>query len=242
MAEPQPTETDLNPSKLGTKEYWDAAYTRETANFLSNPSDEGVIWFDESLAESRILSYLSSSDIPPTSSFLDIGTGNGHLLFELIESEDYDESTAMVGIDYSERSIELSRTIAKEREVEERVRFEIADVIKDELLEAEWVPKGDLECGFDVVLDKGTYDAISLSEETLDDGRRVYEDYPRKVAAVVKKGGLLVITSCNWTEEELEKKMLAEKSLKLHGRVKYPTFSFGGKTGQTICTVCFQKI
>lgn len=99
--------------------------------------------------------------------------------------------------------------------MQKSVKFEVADVIKDELLDANWVPKNSAEgvpVGFDVVLDKGTYDAISLSEETLADGRRVYEDYPRKVAAVVKTGGLLVVTSCNWTEEELQKKMLAEKS------------------------------
>ncbi|KAL7269784.1 Protein-lysine N-methyltransferase efm4 [Rhizina undulata] len=224
----------LNPSKLGTKYYWDHAYERETLNFATNPEDEGQIWFSESDAETRILDYLSSEGISPTSSFLDVGTGNGHLLFELIAEGDY--SGKMVGIDYSAKGIELARKIAEEREVE-GVEFEVVDVIKDDLEGAAWVPEG----GFDVVLDKGTFDAISLSEETLGDGRRVYELYAEKVRGVIKRGALLVVTSCNWTEEELRRKMLVVDDLEYYGKIKYPSFKFGGQEGQTISSVCFRR-
>lgn len=186
---------------------WDQAYQRETENFLFNPEDEGIIWFDESGAEDRVINYLSMLDLPPAPSFLDLGTGNGHLLFEIHETGDYDDST-LVGIDYSEAAVGLARKIAKEREVDEDVKFEVADIIGEEMAGKDWVPEG----GFDVVLDKGTYDAISLSDETLPDGRRIYEDYPRKVSSVLKKDGWLVITSCNWTEEELRAKMGVQKS------------------------------
>jgi SAM-dependent methyltransferase len=179
---------------------WEQAYARETANFLENRSDEGVIWFEESDAENRILRYLHDLELPASTSFLDVGTGNGHLLFELLDNEDVEYSGgAIVGIDYSEKSIMLSQRIAEERGMAEKVRFEAVDIIKDSLQNAPWVPDG----GFDVVLDKGTLDAISLSEETLEDGRRVYACYSEKVEKVMKKGALLVVTSCNWTEEEL---------------------------------------
>lgn len=136
----------------------------------------------------------------------------------------------MVGIDYATGAIELARRIAAERGVAGRVRFEVVDVLKDldpnfnlnlntststSTGEEEgggkgglgWVPEG----GFDVVLDKGTFDAISLSDETREsDGRRVYEGYADSVAAVIKSGGLLVVTSCNWTEEELKRKLVRQ--------------------------------
>lgn len=184
-------------------------------------------------------------------------------MFEIHDTDDYPGST-FIGIDYSEAAVDLARKIAKEREVEEEVGFEVADIIGEEMKGKSWVPEG----GFDVVLDKGTYDAISLSEEKLEDGRRIYEDYPRKVASVLKKDGWLVITSCNWTEEELRAKMEVQKGtfpvlsfratsrlevpthclmfkrvdLQYHGKISYPTFTFGGHVGQTICSLCFRKI
>jgi cyclopropane fatty-acyl-phospholipid synthase-like methyltransferase len=145
----------------------------------------------------------------------------------------------MVGIDYSPASIELSKKIAETRGYEDKTRFEVVDVIKDDLKTAAWVP----EDGFDVVLDKGTFDAISLSDETLPDGRRVVERYPENVVTVVKKGGWVVLTSCNWTEEELRRRVEgANVGLEFYGRVQYPSFTFGGKKGSTVCTVAFRRV
>jgi len=218
---------------------WEQAYARETANFLENRSDEGVIWFEESDAENRILRYLHDLELPASTSFLDVGTGNGHLLFELLDNEDVEYSGgAMVGIDYSEKSIMLSQRIAEERGVAGKVRFEAVDIIKDSLQNAPWVPEG----GFDVVLDKGTLDAISLNEGTLEDGRRVYACYSEKVEKVMKKGALLVVTSCNWTEEELSLQIEKCEALRRYGSIAYPSFTFAGKKGQTVCSVCFQKV
>lgn len=50
----------LNTSELGTKSYWDAAYTTERQNFSSNPDDEGTIWFSDAGAEERMLSFLEN--------------------------------------------------------------------------------------------------------------------------------------------------------------------------------------
>ncbi|KAI9929290.1 hypothetical protein ASPWEDRAFT_36715 [Aspergillus wentii DTO 134E9] len=114
--------------------------------------------------------------------------------------------------------------------------------------------------GFDIVLDKGTFDAVSLSDEVetaaTDEGkkgskviqRRVCERYPDIARRLVRKGGFLVVTSCNWTEEELIKwftgegeKKDSEDRLSVWGRVEYPRFRFGGMEGQGVCTVCFER-
>ncbi|KAF8466943.1 S-adenosyl-L-methionine-dependent methyltransferase [Kalaharituber pfeilii] len=224
----------LNPSKLGTKAYWDKAYDCETENFRTNPSDEGVIWFEESGAEDRIAKYLEEElQIPLDASFVDVGTGNGHLLFTLREENEY-HGGKMLGIDYSEKGVELAKEIARLRGLEKEVEFECVDVIKDDV--QKWA--GD---GFDVVLDKGTFDAISLSDELLEDGRRIAAGYAEKVAQAVKPGKWFIITSCNWTEEELKEKLGCVGGLEYYGSIKYPSFTFGGKQGQAISSVCFKR-
>ncbi|KAE8348097.1 hypothetical protein BDV28DRAFT_161647 [Aspergillus coremiiformis] len=180
----------------------------------------------------------------------------------------------MVGVDYSARSVELARELQRlkchsaylmdEDDVdvdvdEEEIRFEEWDILASvgglEEGGLDWFPyeRG----GFDIVLDKGTFDAVSLSEEevVVEEGggsvggkkvvRRVCERYPGIVRGLVRKGGFLVVTSCNWTEEELISWFTREKGgdcLEVWGRVQYPRFRFGGKEGQGVCTVCFQRV
>ena len=48
--------------------------------------------------------------------------------------------------------------------------------------------------GWDLVVDKGTYDAIALSEKADEEGIRVYRRYPLRVAEIVKPGGYFLIT------------------------------------------------
>ncbi|KAI9770112.1 MAG: hypothetical protein M1840_003562 [Geoglossum simile] len=246
----------LQPSLLGTKNYWDTAYTTELTNFTNNPTDIGTIWFSDSLAEEKILNFLRSdeADIPKPATWLDLGTGNGHLLFQVRETL-ADEEGRFVGVDYSDRSIELARAIAEERGLGRGgVEFVIWDVMHDEPGE-QWVP-GE---GFDVVLDKGTFDAVSLSEEVGGEGRKMLEGYAQRVAVLVRRGGLFLITSCNWTEEELRgifevgggefydmavsggAKANGRIELVCHATIKYPSFTFGGRKGQTISSVCFRR-
>lgn len=98
--------------------------------------------------------------------------------------------------------------------------------------------------GFDIVLDKGTFDAISLADDAK--ATRVCERYPDIARQLVRKGGFLIVTSCNWTEEELVKWFVAGEKVKdrlvVWGRVEYPRFRFGGQEGQGVCTVCFQRV
>jgi len=125
----------LDPSELGTKNYWEAAYDRELQNHRDDTEDEGIVWFDESNAEDTVLDKLDQySDAADRAlldrrhcRFLDLGTGNGHMLFELRERED-DEGERwlgdMVGVDYSPRSIELARQIDEQRRAALRAQLQ----------------------------------------------------------------------------------------------------------------------
>ncbi|KAI8936647.1 hypothetical protein NX059_007046 [Plenodomus lindquistii] len=235
--------THLDPSELGTKSYWDAAYTLERNNFTSNPCDEGTIWFSDAGAEERMLAFLEAladdgqlqkektSQEGDASRFLDLGTGNGHLLFAL--REDGWEGQ-MVGVDYSTHSVALAETI---RDAKDDRHADVAFYTWDVLSQT---PGTWLETGFDMVLDKGTFDAICLSQDTDEQGRRICEGYRSKVERLVKSQGRFLITSCNWTEEEL-KGWFNTGGFTFEGKVRYPSFMFGGKTGSSVVTLCFRK-
>ncbi|KAH8169567.1 methyltransferase domain-containing protein [Sarocladium implicatum] len=260
----------LEPSKLGTKEYWDSLYTTEISNHAANPSDTGTVWFSDSNAEAKILSHLSSltktpsSSTPDTSaspaqvklsrettSFLDLGCGNGSLLLALRAAS---WKGPMLGVDYSPQSVQLAQQVAADEQVvgDKLVYFEEYDILNGDpatILNHQDLPASVGEGGgFDVVLDKGTFDAISLSDEKDVKGRRLCEGYRESVLPLVKKGtGLFVLTSCNWTEEELKSWFVAKgqeedgDGFEVASRVEYRTFSFGGVKGQTISTLCFRR-
>ena len=64
---------------------------------------------------------------------------------------------------------------------------------------------------FDVCLDKGTYDAISLNPE---DAKGCWVKYIDNVFSLLAAGGLFIICSCNWTKTELLEQF---KDSKCHG-------------------------
>jgi hypothetical protein len=147
----------------------------------------------------------------------------------------------MTGVDYSSNSIALCRDIAKKREIE-GIRWEVCDCLQ---------PNPQLGL-FDLVLDKGvslpkaveqadteqTYDAISLaSAEKETDAPRL--KYGPSIASLLKPEGLFVITSCNWTEDELRQHF--KDSLAYHSHIPRPKFAFGGQQGSTIATVIFKR-
>ncbi len=224
---------------------------------------------------------LSAEDKKKQPSVLDLGTGNGSMLALLRKRGGFVGD--MVGVDYSGKSVELARELqvtrrhdayqtdsedeggvgsdddgdeegaAGEGEEEEgwdEIQFEEWDILgsEDELRAGKvgWFPynKG----GFDIVLDKGTFDAVSLMAE-----KNQCERYPGISGGLVRKGGFLVVTSCNWTEEEVVQWFTSASigfeagdsdsgKLVVWGRVQYPRFRFGGQEGQGVCTVCFQRV
>lgn len=275
----------LEPSELGTREYWDDLYTREISNHTANPSDTGTNWFDDSGAQDKVVEFLATHLVPDEASsenkaktrnetaFLDLGTGNGELLFGLREEG---WNGRMLGVDYSERSVEFARRIneakqdefrSQENEEEEEdddddeptpsrqpVEFEQLDILAPPPAGSA-VLSGDQAHGWDVVLDKGTFDAISLSSATDGRGRRINEGYRAAALGLVKEGGLFLITSCNWTEDELIQWFASKNADEAAGeeaeqawtfevvdRLKYRVFTFGGVKGQTISSMCFRKV
>ncbi|EPQ54329.1 S-adenosyl-L-methionine-dependent methyltransferase [Gloeophyllum trabeum ATCC 11539] len=222
---------DLKPSKLGTKEHWDQVYEEELANFAEN-GDEGEIWFGQESIEKMVDWALEH--VPPSRnpSILEIGSGNGTLLFALAENG-YD-AARIAGIDYSPDAVKLSKAIASSKN-----KGDIALNLCDFLNEVP--PSIDATDAWDLLMDKGTFDAIALMERK-PDGTIPRSKYSKRVASILKPGGHFLITSCNFTEEELKTEFLvAETGLEYHSRIQHPTFTYGGKTGSIVSTVAFRK-
>lgn len=193
-----------------------------------------------------MLQYLEdlSTDRPDlvdeaNSTFLDLGTGNAQLLVGVREAGF--EGT-LTGLDYSEAAVSFAASVVDKacREQEwPRAAFEMvrADFLGDDTWRSgkEW----------DVVLDKGTLDAIALADSRYPDPAGAaaltgVQVYPLRVHSLLARNGVFLITSCNFTETELEA-IMAPAGLAVFGRVRYPTFEFGGSKGQAVCTVAFRR-
>ncbi|KAI0719274.1 S-adenosyl-L-methionine-dependent methyltransferase [Cerioporus squamosus] len=252
--------TDLQPSKLGTKQHWDDVYSSELANF-EEIGDEGEVWFGEDSVEKMVDWALENVPTNPSPFILEVGAGNGNLLFALCEAGYAPER--MCGVDYSADAIKLAESIAKTKSTAQpaededddegtarvlqgadKIAFAVCDFLMEDVrpLECMAAELGDGSVAlWDLVLDKGTFDAIALAEKD-DDGRAPVDRYPARIRRVVKPGGFFLITSCNFTEDELKSKFANEETgLEYHSRVPWPTFSFGGKSGNVYSTVAFRK-
>ncbi|KAF5382191.1 hypothetical protein D9615_004441 [Tricholomella constricta] len=187
----------LQPSKLGTKEHWDDVYEEELNNF-KEIGDEGEIWFGEESIERMVDWAVENVPFSSNPSTVEIGSGNGTLLFALAEAG-Y-PSTHLSGIDYSPGAVKLARSIAATRNQD--VSFNISDFLQDDpplLPHMQASPEG----VWDFVLDKGTFDAIALGAKD-ENGRSPAMRYPGRINTILKSGGYFLITSCNFTEEELK--------------------------------------
>lgn len=232
---------------------------------VDDDSDPGTSWFTEHNAPQKVLDFLVSPSFPlaPANTanapsqplILDLGTGNGNMLSLLREEGEF--TGLMVGVDYSAQSVELAGRLHGNdgEEGGPNTRFEVLDILDStvDYSALDWFPRENQ--GFDIVLDKGTFDAISLSEqedEVCDaSGRRqrvrIFETYPSAVKRLTRPGGFVIVTSCNWAEEELITWFTAPKQddgtdmFTVFDRVEYPKFRFGGQEGQGVCTVCFQR-
>lgn len=159
----------------------------------------------------------------------------------------------MVGVDYSRPSVQVARELVKHGTDYQDIRFEVMDVIRDDPRRQDWW----LEDGFDLVLDKGTFDAVSLCDDVIESSTsnlsqigqtpmRIHTLYPSRAIRMVKSGGFLLVTSCNWTQEEVIQWFTTDKAGSSLGTaiwktIEYPRFRFGGSEGQGVCTVCFRK-
>lgn len=213
-------------SALGTKHYWDGRYELELKNYKEH-LDEGEVWFGRS-AENRILKYLSSVNVPHTARIIDLGCGNGSLLRRLRHRG----FCSLMGIDYCEDAIVLARSVAEQEEKDfdkplPPIEFQVADLLDN-----------NLNLGaFDVLLDKGTWDAMSLSEEY---NQRLFL-YHSLIGGLLADNGIFIIFSCNYIKDELCHQFdVAPLRFKVQIESEH-SYSFGGKKGVTSTGVVFEK-
>jgi SAM-dependent methyltransferase len=147
----------------------------------------------------------SLENIPPSSnaSVLEIGSGNGTLLFGLLDAG-YDPAN-LSGIDYSPGAVALSTQIAQTRGGS-MINFSECDFLKDDPPIPENLRlEGRIDI-WDLILDKGTYDAIALGQKD-DQGHSPSINYPGRVARLLKPGGYCLITCkplCKFKRNEVK--------------------------------------
>ncbi|XP_064483539.1 EEF1A lysine methyltransferase 2-like [Ornithodoros turicata] len=207
----------LGPSTLGTKEYWEATYIQELQNY-SEHGDVGEVWFGED-SERRLLSWLESNS-DKHASILELGCGNGHLL-HLLATKGYANLT---GVDYVPQAVALAKEAAPKGS---SVVFEVGDILGPS--------ERCLAHQYDIVLDKGTYDAISLSPKDPTTKRAKYKN---TLLRLLKPKGHFLITSCNWTQQELE---LFFAPLQIVALLPARTMVFQGKSGSTTTSLVFAR-
>ncbi|KAF9456614.1 S-adenosyl-L-methionine-dependent methyltransferase [Collybia nuda] len=231
--------SELHPSKLGTKEYWDKVYESEITNF-EEIGDEGEVCrihrFGIESVKNMVKWVTDNVPISTNPSVLEIGAGNGALLFGLCEAG-Y-PATSLSGIDYSPGAVKLAKAIASSRGYE--IAFHACEFLHEDPPGLSHT-KREVLALWDVMLDKGTFDAIALSEKD-EKGNSPATDYPGRIGRLLKSGGHFLITSCNFTEDELKKLFATtETGLVYHSRVTRPVFTFGGIKGSAYSSVAFQK-
>lgn len=247
------SDSDAEPSVLGLQSHWESTYAEELANFHQH-GDTGEVWFGEEVMDT-VAAWTAQVCAGTGSggeggggdggsalgawSVLDIGTGNGVFLHALAKQG----FTDLTGTDYSDGAVELAKAVA-EREGVSSATFLVDDVLESKL-----------ERKFRLVTDKGTLDAIGLHP----DGQAHRALYWKAVCRLLLPGGVLVVTSCNHTKDELvaevdkfrldsdadddHKDGAADKLRSLHyvDHVRsYPTFMFGGREGSRVVTVAFR--
>lgn len=130
--------------------------------------------------------------VPPSSrpSILEVGSGNGILLLGLLEAG-YD-GIIMHGVDYSEHAVNLAQAITKSHGGS-GITFTQCDFLLDDPPSPNRSYPESGTANWDLVLDKGTYDAIALAPKDTD-GRSPAIHYPGRVARLLKPGGIFLIT------------------------------------------------
>lgn len=136
----------------------------------------------------------------------------------------------LTGTDYSENAVELAKLIAADQNMD-------INYVAINLLSADEIKQKFGDKQFDIVHDKGTYDAISLHPENPAEKRA---KYIQNVYDLTSKDGLLILSSCNWTEAELA--ICLNGKFNLHKSIPTPTFKFGGKIGSVVTQSVFIKV
>ncbi|KAG7089479.1 hypothetical protein E1B28_011161 [Marasmius oreades] len=186
----------------------------------------------------KMVSWVMENTPPSSDPFvLEVGSGNGTLILALLEKNYLAQNLA--GIDYSADAVKLSKLVAAAKEADV-VTFSACDFLYEDPPHLPHMDPTKTDV-WDLLLDKGTYDAIALGNKD-EQGHSPAIHYPSRAARLIRPGGFFLITSCNFTEEELKVNFISEATgFKHHSRIQHPTFTFGGKSGSVCCSVAFQK-
>ncbi|XP_031453192.1 EEF1A lysine methyltransferase 2 isoform X2 [Phasianus colchicus] len=133
--------------------------------------------------------------------------------------------TNLTGIDYSPSAIQLSEKV-REKEGVSNIKLLVEDFL---------APSAEL-LGFHICIDKGTFDAVSLNPDNAVGKRK---QYVRSLCSVLKPEGFFLITSCNWTKEELLNEF--REGFEIVEELPTPKFCFGGRIGNSVTALVFQR-
>lgn len=135
----------------------------------------------------------------------------------------------LTGIDYSANAVTLAKQIASDQNM--NIAYEMLDLLDSNDILRKFGTKT-----FDVVHDKGTYDAISLHPDNPAEKRAQYIENLFKLTS---SDGLLILSSCNWTDAELCASLNGK--FQLYKGIPTPTFKFGGSVGSVVTQIVFKK-
>lgn len=181
---------------------------------------------------------MKSDELDRKKRVLDLGCGNGLFLFELSRLG-FDD---LRGVDYSENSIKFSNLILDRDYPQHKQHITFKQLNLLEPLEQQVDNPQDWR-GFDLIFDKGTFDAICLNPDrslTLDQLKSRYRAF---LGTVLSSNGLFILCSCNWSKEELLNEFVGDASLALSliDEIKQSSFVFGGKAGNTVTCMIFRR-
>jgi SAM-dependent methyltransferase len=151
--------------------------------------------------------------LDPTPTVLEIGSGNGTLLFAL--QAELQPPPYLFGIDYSSDAVGLSRSIAEARGGSATgIHFEVCDFLKEVVPEPIFLGRP-ASLAWDLVLDKGTLDAIALGNKD-EEGRSPASAYPSKLVALLRPGSFFLVTS-EFMLSAATPRLTIQSRLQLHG-------------------------
>lgn len=221
----------LTESELGTKAYWEDFYQTELENFVDS-GDQGETWFGR--RNTNMIIQWIAENVPKEAFICDVGCGNGFILSQLATRHSF---LNLLGIDYSPKAIDFCRQLYQS--TAPAIQFKVVDILSSsDSSSSSSFP------ACDVLVDKGTYDAIALMPDgDLAANRRLYRSF---VLNHLTENGHLVIMSCNFTREELCRFLLLQLpspagDLTLVHEFATPKLSFGGKVGSQVTGLVLKR-
>lgn len=139
--------------------------------------------------------------------------------------------TNLVGVDYSAKAIELANSIKAQNDAMD-IKFETCDILSDTAPLTE-------QHTYRIVLDKGTYDAICLSRDA--DIGDLRAKYIKAISELMHSDGHFILTSCNWTKDELLGHFTARGAFVYDTELLTKSIQFGGVRGQNITCLIFTR-